>query len=70
MNYATSLRRRRSPSTWMGPVSGLAVRRWLHILASTVWLAFYRTSPKRGSLLAKVTGIVIVHDPLEGLITR
>ena len=33
---------------------------WLHI-ASTIWLTFYRTSPKRGSLLAKVTGI-IVHD--------
>src|SRR5271157_1210079 len=33
---------------------------WLHI-ASTVWLTFYRTSPKRGSLLARVTGIV-VHD--------
>ena len=33
---------------------------WLHI-ASTAWLTFYRTSPKRGSLLAKVTGI-IVHD--------
>jgi transposase len=33
---------------------------WLHI-ASTLWLTFYRTSPKRGSLLAKVTGIV-VHD--------
>ena len=33
---------------------------WLHI-ASTVWLTFYCTSPKRGSLLAKVTGI-IVHD--------
>ncbi|HEV2042326.1 MAG TPA: IS66 family transposase [Casimicrobiaceae bacterium] len=33
---------------------------WLHI-ASTIWLTFYRTSPKRGSLLAKVTGIV-VHD--------
>lgn len=33
---------------------------WLHI-ASTVWLTFYRISPKRGSLLAKVTGI-IVHD--------
>ena len=33
---------------------------WLHI-ASTVWLTFYRISPKRGSLLAKVTGIV-VHD--------
>jgi transposase len=33
---------------------------WLHIV-STVWFTFYRTSPKRGSLLAKVTGIV-VHD--------
>ncbi len=33
---------------------------WLHI-ASTAWLTFYRTSPKRGSLLARVTGIV-VHD--------
>jgi len=33
---------------------------WLHI-ASTIWLTFYRTSPKRGSLLAKVAGIV-VHD--------
>ena len=33
---------------------------WLHI-ASTVWLTFYRISAKRGSLLAKVTGIV-VHD--------
>jgi transposase len=34
--------------------------RWLHI-ASTAWLTFYRTAPKRGSLLADVTGIV-VHD--------
>ncbi len=34
--------------------------RWLHI-ASTVWLTFYRVSPKRGSLLANVLGIV-VHD--------
>jgi transposase len=34
--------------------------RWLHI-ASTVWLTFYRTAAKRGSLLANVTGIV-VHD--------
>jgi transposase len=34
--------------------------RWLHI-ASTVWLTFYRTAGKRGSLLANVTGIV-VHD--------
>ena len=34
--------------------------RWLHI-ASTVLLTFYRVSPKRGSLLAHVTGIV-VHD--------
>src|ERR1700686_715733 len=33
---------------------------WLHI-ASTIWLTFYRVSAKRGSLLAKVTGIV-VHD--------
>jgi transposase len=33
---------------------------WLHI-ASTIWLTFYRVSPKRGSLLAYVTGIV-VHD--------
>jgi transposase len=33
---------------------------WLHI-ASTVWLTFYRVSAKRGSLLAKVSGIV-VHD--------
>jgi transposase len=33
---------------------------WLHI-ASTVWLTFYRVSSKRGSLLPKVTGIV-VHD--------
>jgi len=33
---------------------------WLHI-ASTIWLTFYRVSPKRGSLLAQVTGIV-VHD--------
>jgi transposase len=33
---------------------------WLHI-ASTVWLTFYRTATKRGSLLANVTGIV-VHD--------
>jgi transposase len=33
---------------------------WLHI-ASTLWLTFYRVSPKRGSLPANVTGIV-VHD--------
>jgi transposase len=33
---------------------------WLHI-ASTIWLTFYRVSATRGSLLAKVTGIV-VHD--------
>ena len=33
---------------------------WLHI-ASTAWLTFYRISPKRGSLLANVTGVV-VHD--------
>jgi transposase len=33
---------------------------WLHI-ASTIWLTFYRVSPKRGSLLENVRGIV-VHD--------
>jgi transposase len=33
---------------------------WLHI-ASTILFTFYRISPKRGSLLANVTGIV-VHD--------
>src|SRR4249919_3798268 len=33
---------------------------WLHI-ASTVWLTFYRTAAKRGSLLANVAGVV-VHD--------
>jgi len=33
---------------------------WLHI-ASTVWLTFYRVAAKRGSLLPKLTGIV-VHD--------
>jgi transposase len=33
---------------------------WLHI-ASTIWLTFYRTSPKRGSLLENLLGIV-VHD--------
>ena len=33
---------------------------WLHI-ASTIWLTFYRISPKRGSLLESVLGIV-VHD--------
>jgi transposase len=33
---------------------------WLHI-ASTIWLTFYRTSPKRGSLSRNVLGIV-VHD--------
>ena len=33
---------------------------WLHI-ASTIWLTFYRVSPKRGSLLENVEGIV-VHD--------
>jgi transposase len=34
--------------------------RWLHI-ACTVWLTFYRISPRRGSLLSDVMGIV-VHD--------
>jgi transposase len=33
---------------------------WLHI-ASTIWLTFYRVSPKRGSLMENVLGIV-VHD--------
>jgi transposase len=33
---------------------------WLHI-ACTVWLTFYRISPRRGSLLSAVMGIV-VHD--------
>jgi transposase len=33
---------------------------WLHI-ASTIWLTFYRASPKRGSLMENVLGIV-VHD--------
>jgi transposase len=33
---------------------------WLHI-ASTLWLTFYRTSPRRGSLMANVSGTV-VHD--------
>src|SRR5688572_22137599 len=33
---------------------------WLHI-ACTVWLVFYRVSPRRGSLMEGVTGIV-VHD--------
>src|ERR671921_1401901 len=34
---------------------------WLHI-ACTVWLTFYRISPKRGSLLSAVVGIVVhVH---------
>jgi transposase len=33
---------------------------WLHI-ASTIWLTFYRVSPRRGSLLENLLGIV-VHD--------
>ena len=37
-----------------------AKTQWLHI-ASTIWLTFYRVSPKRGSLLDNVIGIV-VHD--------
>jgi transposase len=37
-----------------------AKTQWLHI-ASTIRLTFYRVSPKRGSLLAAVIGIV-VHD--------
>ena len=35
-------------------------KRWLHI-ASTVLLTFYRVSPRRGGLMAGVSGIV-VHD--------
>ena len=38
--------------------TGVAVGSNGGVLASTVWLTFYRTSPKRGSLLAKVTGII------------
>jgi transposase len=34
--------------------------KWLHI-AATLWLTFYRVSPKRGDMLADVSGI-IVHD--------
>jgi transposase len=34
--------------------------KWLHI-AATLWLTFYRVSPKRGDMLAGVSGI-IVHD--------
>jgi transposase len=34
--------------------------RWLHV-AATLWLTFYRVSPKRGSLLDGLRGIVI-HD--------
>jgi transposase len=34
--------------------------KWLHI-AATLWLTFYRVSPKRGEMLAGVSGI-IVHD--------
>lgn len=37
-----------------------AKTQWLHI-ASTIWLTFYRVSPKRGSLMENVSGIV-VHD--------
>jgi transposase len=31
---------------------------WLHI-ASTIWLTFYRVSPKRGSLMENLLGIVV-----------
>lgn len=34
--------------------------KWLHI-AATLWLTFYRVSPKRGDMLTGVSGI-IVHD--------
>jgi transposase len=43
-----------------GSSPGTGKTQWLHI-ASTILLTFYRVSPKRGSLLAHVTGIV-VHD--------
>ena len=44
-------------STWTKPASRRRTQ-WLHI-ACTVWLTFYRISPRRGSLL--FVGIV-VHD--------
>ena len=45
---------------------------WLHI-ACTLWLTFYRVSPKRGSLLAGVLGIVVhdhwkPYDTMEGVV--
>ena len=40
---------------------------WLHI-ASTLWLTFYRTSSRRGSLLSGVAGIV-VHDHWKSYFT-
>jgi transposase len=39
---------------------GTGKTQWLHIV-STIWLTFYRVSPKRGSLPENVLGIV-VHD--------
>jgi transposase len=44
---------------------------WLHI-ACTPWLVFYRVSPRRGSLLDGITGIVVhdhwkPYDTLEGV---
>ena len=45
----------------MKPASGLAAKRNGCISPRTFLLTFYRVSSKRGSLLAKVTGIV-VHD--------
>jgi transposase len=45
---------------------------WLHI-ACTVWLTFYRISPRRGSLLSDVMGIVVhdhwkPYDTMEGVL--
>ena len=60
MPCATAWPRHRS-STWMRPASGSAARRSGCTSPPPSWLTFYRISPKRGSLLANVTGIV-VHD--------
>src|SRR5271170_5657054 len=47
-------------NTPQGVIIASEFTQWLHI-ASTIWLTFYRVSPRRGSLLAEVTGVV-VHD--------
>ena len=60
MPCATMWQQRQS-SIWMKPASGLAARRNGCTSPRPSWLTFYRVSAKRGSLLAKVTGIV-VHD--------